>query len=176
MNKLLNAIKTASIQSTDESKPIGFFFGEVLSVDPLTINVEQRLTLTEEFLTLTHAVKDYYVDITVSHYTEKVELSHGHEFYTEYEDVDKHTHNTPVGATERADDTKHRHKCVVDETTGETKHRHKYKGKKKIMIHHGLKIGEQVMLLRVQGGQNYIIIDRVNDPICEGEWLDDSFN
>lgn len=176
MNKLLNAIKTASNQSVDESKPTGLFFGEVVSVAPLTVNVEQRLILTEEFLTLTHAVKDYYVDITVSHNTEKIELKHGHEFHTEYENVDKHIHPTPAGASGCADDTNHRHKCVVSEMNGQTEHKHKYKGKKKIMLHHGLKIGEQVMLLRVQGGQNYVIIDRVNDPICEGEWLDDTFD
>lgn len=148
MNKLLNAIKEASLQSTDESKPTGFFFGEVISVDPLTVNVEQKFTITEEFLTLTHAVKDYYVDITVSHYTVNDKFL-----------VPDHTHPcSNCGKTKITQDF-------------DTTHKHAYKGKKKIMLHHGLKVGEKVMLLRVQGGQNYIIIDRIDDPICEGEWI-----
>ncbi len=132
MNKLLSAIKEASLQSTDESKPMGFFFGEVVSIHPLIVNVENKFPLTEEFLTLTHAVKDYCIDITIQ----------GEDQEEEEELKPKSTH----------------------------------KGKKKIMLHCGLKVGEQVMLLRVQGGQNYIIINRVNDPICEGEWLGATFN
>ena len=138
MNNLLKAVKEAAKQCNEESNPTGIYFGEVLSVEPLSVLVEQKLTLTEEFLTLTHAVKDYYVDITVSHYTQP----------------HTHAHGSNCGGT------------------FEHTHKHEYKGKKKIMLHHGLKVGEQVILLRAQGGQNYIIIDRVNDPICEGEWLD----
>lgn len=164
MNKLLKAIKEASLQSTDESKPTGFFFGEVISVDPLTVNVEQKFTLTEEFLTLTHAVKDYYVDITVSHKTEEEragDLKHRH-----------HYEEDGQGETEEEQGHKHKYEGYTDYQLVESqKHGHKYKGKKKIMLHHGLKVGETVMLLRVQGGQNYVIIDRLNDPICEGEWI-----
>ena len=169
MDKLLKAIKEASMQSTDESKPTGLFFGEVVSVSPLTVLVEQKLTLTEEFLTLTHAVKDYYVDITVSHKTEE-----------ETATIQKHRHHYE-GTTKEAngpDPHTHDYEGWTDYETVEGeggKHSHKYKGKKKIMLHHGLKVGEKVMLIRVQGGQNYVIIDRVNDPICEGEWLDDTF-
>lgn len=50
-------------------------------------------------------------------------------------------------------------------------HNHDYTGRKKIKIHNALRIGERVHLLQVQGGQKYIVIDRVHDPITEGEWL-----
>ena len=39
-------------------------------------------------------------------------------------------------------------------------HRHRYLGKKKFAVHLGLREGEQVLLLRVQGGQQYIVFDR----------------
>ena len=42
------------------------------------------------------------------------------------------------------------------------KHKHEYKGRKKITIHNGLKIG---------GGQKFIVLDRIDDPQTEGEWL-----
>jgi sortase (surface protein transpeptidase) len=49
-------------------------------------------------------------------------------------------------------------------------HNHDYSGRKRFLIHNGLKVGEKVILLRVQGGQKYIVLDRVFDPIIEGEW------
>lgn len=40
-------------------------------------------------------------------------------------------------------------------------HNHGYKGRKKYTIHLGLKVGEKVILIRVQGGQQFIVLDRV---------------
>lgn len=40
-------------------------------------------------------------------------------------------------------------------------HNHDVKGKKKFQVHLGLAVGESVMLLQVQGGQKYIVLDRV---------------
>jgi hypothetical protein len=40
-------------------------------------------------------------------------------------------------------------------------HRHDYKGKKTFLLHLDLKPGEKVVLLRVQGGQKYVVLDRV---------------
>ena len=51
------------------------------------------------------------------------------------------------------------------------KHKHEYKGRKKITIHNGLKIGEGVLLIRQQGGQKFIVLDRIDDSQTEGEWL-----
>ena len=51
------------------------------------------------------------------------------------------------------------------------KHKHEYKGRNKITIHNGLKIGEGVLLIRQQGGQKFIVLDRIDDPQTEGEWL-----
>ena len=51
------------------------------------------------------------------------------------------------------------------------KHKHEYKGRKKITVHNGLKVGEGVLLIRQQGGQKFIVLDRLDDPQTEGEWL-----
>lgn len=42
-------------------------------------------------------------------------------------------------------------------------HSHNISGKKKILVHNALKTGEKVVLLRVQGGQKYLVLDRVGD-------------
>lgn len=40
-------------------------------------------------------------------------------------------------------------------------HRHEIKGTKAVTVHLGLQPGEKVILLRAQGGQKYIVLDRV---------------
>lgn len=43
-------------------------------------------------------------------------------------------------------------------------HSHSYSGKKSFKVHLGLKVGEQVLLLRADGGQKFIVIDRMEAP------------
>jgi len=43
-------------------------------------------------------------------------------------------------------------------------HSHKYKGRKSFRVHLALKQGEQVVMLRCDGGQKYIVIDRWEAP------------
>jgi hypothetical protein len=40
-------------------------------------------------------------------------------------------------------------------------HTHAVKGKKKITVHNGLVVGDEVILLRQQGGQKYIVVDKI---------------
>lgn len=40
-------------------------------------------------------------------------------------------------------------------------HNHEYKGKKEFIIHNSLVVGDEVIMIQVQGGQKYIVIDRV---------------
>lgn len=40
-------------------------------------------------------------------------------------------------------------------------HNHKVAGRKKLIVHNGLVVGDEVLLLRQQEGQKYIVIDRV---------------
>lgn len=59
------------IQQTQGSSDLSdWCLGEVIGVAPLTIRIEGKDEVTEEFLELTDAVRDYDVDITVSHTTE----------------------------------------------------------------------------------------------------------
>lgn len=44
-------------------------------------------------------------------------------------------------------------------------HNHEYKGRKQFLIHLALKEGEKVILIRIQGGQRYIVLDRVRNAL-----------
>lgn len=43
-------------------------------------------------------------------------------------------------------------------------HKHRYQGRKKWKVHLALKAGEKVILLRCDGGQKYIVLDRWEEP------------
>jgi Protein of unknown function (DUF2577). len=57
----------------------------------------------------------------------------------------------------------------TEDYVSDTIHRHGYKGIKKFTVHLGLKEGERVMLLRIQGGQKYIVLDRMVDNDSENQ-------
>ena len=130
---LIMTMKAAAMGAVEASDPAGVFFGTVTSTAPLEITVEQKITLTEPQLTLSRNVTDFQIDMTVSHWTE--------------------------------DETAHTH-TIIDTYMGggtslPTSHRHAYTGRKTITVHNGLIVGDRVILLRVQGGQNFIVLDRV---------------
>ena len=121
-------------------------FGTVTSTSPLEIQIDQKLTLTQDYLILTKNVINHYVDIEVNHFTESDPL---------------------VGYAPW--DTTHGHPDAGPGSIPES-HRHGYFGRKKIMIYNGLQKGEKVILIRLQGGQKYIVLDRINDHTVTGEW------
>ena len=50
---------------------------------------------------------------------------------------------------------------VNDESSEVTPHSHDITGKKEVTIHNSLSVGDDVVLLRMQGGQKFLIIDKV---------------
>ena len=58
--------------------------------------------------------------------------------------------------------TEHTVEMTVDHfTKNEAGHFHAYKGRKQFTVHNGLVVGDEVLLLRQQGGQKYIVVDRL---------------
>ena len=58
-------MKRAALEVQEASKPVNVYFGEVVSVKPLKINVEQKMVLGEGQLILTRNVTDYMTTVTV---------------------------------------------------------------------------------------------------------------
>lgn len=135
-SQMLEAIKRAATEAVDTAKPFALTYGIVKTASPLTITVDQKLELGPAQLLLTNAVRDYGVDMTVDHWTED-ETDHTHGI-----------HDTYSGGG----------------SSDPTSHNHAYTGRKKFEVHLGLRVGEKVLLLRIQGGQRYIVLDRVEAP------------
>lgn len=127
-------------------------------------------------------------------------LAHSHTYsgITNPTDVDQHKHlvsipsqetepsmrqDTPSSqietSTVKNSSTSHEHNysgvtedaLKDEELEVKTKHLHRYEGRKKILLHYGLKQGETVLLIKMQGGQKYIVLDRLGEVPTEGEWV-----
>lgn len=130
-NGLVKVMKQAGVEASNAGCPVTVCFGKVTGESPLQVLVDQKMTLGSAQLVLTRNVTDYEMDVTVEWETES-ELS-------------THTHNVNG----------------VESDSINLKHTHDITGKKKLKVHNSLGKGDEVVLLRQQGGQKYIIIDRV---------------
>ena len=131
--QLVETIQRLARQTEVAMKPCDYCLGVVESVSPLTIRIDQKDVVPEEFLILTDLVRDYTVDNTVSHTTENKSGGSG---YSEF-----------------------------------ASHNHDYTGRKKIIVHNGLAVGESVILIQQAGGQEFIVLSRLNDHTnISGEW------
>lgn len=115
MSNMIGLIKSAAVEAVEAQKPTSIVYGKVVGVDPVQVQIDQKLTIKEPLLVLTRNVLDYTVDITVAHSTDG---------------------------------------------GGSPRHTHGYTGRKSLTIHNSLQAGESVLMLRVQGGQKYIVLDR----------------
>lgn len=97
IEKLMGAIKQASMGAVEAGAPVAVRIGTVKSVSPLAVTVDQRLTLTSEFLLRTAATLPLKVTIGGTDYP----------------------------------------------------------------VREDLQVGDRVVLLRAQGGQQYVILDKV---------------
>lgn len=100
-NDILRVIKQAAYDANQAAYPAEILTGKVLSVAPLEIMVEQKLTLTKKQLIIAREVTDY---------------------------------------------------TVMTEIKGESY---------QVTVKKALQKGDEVILLKMQGGQKYVIIDKV---------------
>lgn len=131
--QLVETLQRLTVQTEQAMKLCDYCLGVVESTSPLTIRIDQKDIVTEEFLILTDLVRDYSVDITVSHTTENRSGGGG---YAEF-----------------------------------ASHNHDYTGRKKIIVHNGLSVGESVILVQQAGGQEFIVLSRLFDHTnVTGQW------
>lgn len=115
-------------------------YGEVVSINPLAVKIDENLTIIEEFLILGANVKETIIKVPVDH-----------DF--------QHLHEIDPWETEAAGEGPHKHGIPA----WRTKLAHP-----EIMLWRGLEVNDKVRMIRVYGGQRYFILERqegiTNDP------------
>lgn len=167
-SEIAGLIKRAALEAVLAQKPADLLFGRVQSTAPLKIQTDQKLVLDERCLILSSAVTNRSIDISVSAAADEsvgYSFLHSHTYsgttaLSNHINVEAHDH-TYSGSTDQWGFT----------VPG---HSHNVRGKKKVILHLGLREGEKVILLRLGGGQRFLVLDRVDGPETEGEWIDDT--
>ena len=137
---LMNAVKKAAQEAVESSEPSGICFGKVTSKSPLKILVEQKMTLGTAQLVLTRNVTNFVTMVTVQWESE----------------TENQTHTHKVEGTDSGGDT-----IDLISKTESRKHTHEIKGIKQLTICNALQVGDEVVLVKQQGGQKYLVVDRV---------------
>lgn len=142
-NDLLKVIKQASIEAVEATKPVNVVFGVVQNASPLKIQVEQKLILDKDQLIVAKHLTNYSTVMYVNMDTDYISVSFNF----------SHSHNTNL-------DT-----CSVEQAQLEDSksHKHNITGNFNVIVKNGLKVGEKVILIRMQKGQKYIVLDRIGE-------------
>lgn len=131
-NELVKAMKRAAMETMEASKLADVCFGKVAGTSPLEIRIEQKMTLGKAQLVLTRNVTDYTMEITAEWETEPADI-----------------------------DMTHDHGGSVESASLQDAHQHRISGRKKITVHNALVAGDEVILIRQQGGQKFVVLDRI---------------
>lgn len=190
-NSLVKAVKQAAMDVVEAKKPMAVVMGEVVKINPLQIRIDQKITLGVEQLILTNHVRDFRVrmrtpeietDERLEDYSQKIDINYTHD----HEYTDKYV--TKVLLPEREEDYDRRYGLELEyndndpskikKTTAEEnftykkdinidlKHDHRVSFKDNIFtLRLGLQVGEKVILIRCDGGQQYIVLDRIGSDI-----------
>jgi hypothetical protein len=122
MANLIEVLKQTALDAVNSQNPTSIIYGKVLSAEPLTIQVNSKLTLDDTFLVLTKNVSDYEAEIDID-YTGDGEIE-------------------------------------IEGVAGNLLKQLSISGAK-ITIHNALKAGDEVVMIQMQGGQKYVVLDKI---------------
>lgn len=121
--EFVKTMKKAAIEAVEATKPVNVYFGKVISIAPLKIDVEQKMTLGKAQLILSRNVTDFKTTVTLNWSTDNKSGGSGESSFAS--------------------------------------HSHGINGKKEITVHNGLVVGDEVILIRKQEGQQFLVWDKV---------------
>lgn len=85
VEQIIKAMKKIALGVVESKKPVNVLIGTVTGVNPLEITVDQKMTLTQEFLIIPRSMTDYTLDVIfpeikgeVADYKGTIDISHNH--------------------------------------------------------------------------------------------------
>ena len=144
----VNNIKKLIANTVKAMMPTGIYYGTVISEKPIKIDVEQKMTLCDKQLVLSRSVTDYRTELSYDDPAiyQSVDVKEG---YIIGDVLDKK-------AVKNEEIEQNTAKITL-------KYANTEKVKHKVTVYNSLKMGEKVILMRAQGGQQYVVIDRVGE-------------
>lgn len=146
-DKLVRCMREAAKKVNPSSKSTDIMYGVVQKVSPLTVLVDNRLALTEEFLILSPFCYKASFDLTVESHTHSVSVSMGKISQSD------HIHQTKEDPTEAAGGF-----SITPSASASAQSAGGHKIS--VTLWDDLDIGDKLVMLRVQEGQAYLILYR----------------
>ena len=128
---LIDIMKRAALDASDDAKFADLRYGTVVSTKPLKVQITNQFVIPASMLVVPKHLTNYKVNINL---------------------------NLDIGAGGRH---KHTYGEDNKETSEVLDHTHKITGGNSITIENALKVGDRVALIRKQGGQSYFILDKI---------------
>lgn len=152
---MIEIMKVAAMDAIENSKPCDLRFGTVCSIEPLKIQVASDFIIPESLLIVPQYLTDYTVDTSLGMDSSS---SSGNSMEVNVVE-DMLVFTTPGGVEEdiepveddESDPTEDTIDTEVAEPTDD----------RAMTIYNSLEIGDQVALIRNQGGKMYYILDRI---------------
>ncbi|WP_245983523.1 DUF2577 domain-containing protein [Ammoniphilus oxalaticus] len=128
---MLDNVKRAAVAAVMATNPVNVLYGTIESTKPLEVRIHEKLKLTADFLDVAEHLTRHERIVSI--------------------------HHEEMATRNLGDRTDH---DMLDSDDGEppyTKYQHDYV---KLIMQDGLKTGDKVVLLRVQGGHRFLVLDR----------------
>ena len=141
---LIEIMKIAAMDAIENSKPSDLKFGTVISINPLKVMVNNNFILPESLLVVPEHLTDYSMLTNVGNDTNSTDATSSVNMFVTGETLMITTTNN-VAVVD--DDDVSEPVDNVDERT--------------LTVYNSLNVGDNVVLLRNQGGTSYLILDRI---------------
>lgn len=128
---LIDIMKRAALDASDDAKFADLRYGTVVSTKPLKVQITNQFVIPGSMLVVPKHLTNYKVNINLN-----LDIGAGGKHKHTYDEDNKETSE------------------VLD-------HTHKITGGNSITIENALKVGDRVALIRKQGGQSYFILDKI---------------
>lgn len=142
--ELAEAIKQLSQQQSDGTYPVAILFGTITGVKPVVLKIDNQV-YGSDFVVIPQHLTDYKVSVNVSGgfsgKTSSTTHTHSggqHDGHTD--GTGEHTHS---GGS-------HSHEISSFSMSGSV-----------MTVHNALKVGDKVIVARQNGGQKFVILDRI---------------
>ncbi|KEF40402.1 Protein of unknown function (DUF2577) [Schinkia azotoformans MEV2011] len=131
---MFDKMKKIAVEAVNATNPVNLIYGTVTKAKPIEIEVHSKLKLTEEFLDIAEHLTRHERIVSIEH-QESANRELGDKTEMDFLDTD-------------------------DKAAPTTSYKHSYL---KLIFEDGLKKGDKVILVRMQGGHKYIVFDRYRD-------------
>jgi len=154
--------KKVAVDAVNDTKPAAVVFGTVTDTNPLKIRIgdlSSKLEIPAENLILTNAVRDHQVRLSAVDGSKAYHVTE-----TENQSLTHAAHNhTYVDTMPTGNSSPTNVNTGTATVAAHSAHDHNYTGGV-FKVHLGLKLGEKVIMIQVQGGQSYLVLDRYEPP------------